>query len=408
MPSRHLEVYLGKIFVGNLAQLIDGTIFLAFDEQYAANTNRPTLSLSYKNVLNNFAPNIQKPSSGLPPFFSNLLPEGPLRKYLAKKSGIKESQEYRLLAALKDDLPGAVLLKDEEGIIFEEVEKDANVISAINEPLRFSLAGVQLKFSGELLDSKIVIPSSGVGGHWIAKLPSPSYPNVTELEYSMLTLASKIGINVPEFRLIPTAHVTNLPGDLPEALEGNCLISQRFDRTQSGGRIHAEDFAQVFGIRDKYDPAYNYQSIANVLWIESGLDAVLEFVRRLVHMIVIGNGDMHVKNWSLIYPDGRQAKLAPAYDFVSTKVYSGVESRLALKMMGTREFSDINLDTFKKFSQIVKLPERVVINTAIETVAAIKEWWPQLRKEFNIPESFKRLIEEHMKTVPLFYEHPKK
>jgi serine/threonine-protein kinase HipA len=227
---------------------------------------------------------------------------------------------------------------------------------------------------------------------------------VTELEYSMLLLAAKIGIIVPEFRLLPTAHLENLPSDLPEMFEGDCLISQRFDRTPGGGRIHMEDFAQVFAIRDKYDPAYNYQSIANVLWIESGLDAVLELVRRLVYMIVTGNGDMHLKNWSLIYPDGRQAKLAPAYDFVSTKVYSSIEPRLALKMAGTREFADITIDTFKKFAKIAQLPERPVINTVIETVDAIKECWPKLRQDFSLPESFKRLIEEHMKSVPLFYE----
>jgi hypothetical protein len=77
---------------------------------------------------------------------------------------------------------------------------------------------------------------------------------------------------------------------------------------------------------------------------------------------------------------------------------------LALKMAGTREFSNIGLDTFKKFSQIVQLPERAVINTVIETVAAIKDCWPALRKDFDILESYKRLIEEHMKSVPLFYE----
>ncbi len=406
-PSRHLAVYLGETFVGNLTQLIDGRTFLAFDEKYTADTNRPTLSLSYKNVLNNLTSTAQGSSLGLPPFFSNLLPEGVLRKYLAKKAGIKETQEYRLLTALKDDLPGAVLLKTEDGTIFEEVNQELNYAPAIDQPLRFSLAGIQLKFSGDLHNSRLVIPSSGAGGHWIVKLPFPGYPNVTGLEYSMLMLASKIGITVPEFRLLPTTHIENLPRDLPEMFEGDCLISQRFDRKSGGVRIHMEDFAQVFAIRDKYDPAYNYQSIANVIWIESGLGDILEFIRRLVHMIITGNGDMHVKNWSLIYPDGRQAKLAPAYDFISTKVYSGIESRLALNMVGTREFGDINIDTFKRFAKIVKLPERPVVNTVIETVDAIKEWWPKLRQDFNIPESFKRLIEEHMKSVPLFYEHSK-
>lgn len=405
MSSRTLAVYLGETLVGNLTQLIDGTNFLAFDEKYVADPQRKTLSLSYKNVLSNFASNTPRPSAGLPPFFSNLLPEGTLRKYLAEKAGVKETQEFKLLATLKDDLPGAVLLKADEHSVFEEVDQESDRPPGPNEPLKFSLAGVQLKFSGDLLhDSKLVIPGNGVGGHWIVKLPSPTFPHVTELEHSMLLLASKIGITVPDFRLIPSAYLENLPSDLPEAYEGDCLISRRFDRTVGGGRIHMEDFAQVFGLRDKYDPAYNYQSIANVLWIEIGLDAVLEFVRRLVHMVVTGNADMHLKNWSLIYPDGRQPKLSPAYDFVSTVAYVGIDQRLAIKMVGCREFKDINIEIFRKFSKIVKLPERPVINTVIETVDAIKEWWPKLREQFVMPDSFKRLIEEHMKETPLFYE----
>src|SRR5271163_3420190 len=118
MPSRTLGVFLGTTFVGNLTQLIDGTTFLAFDEKYVADESRPTLSLSYKNVLNSFAQGAQKSSPGLPPFFSNLLPEGALRKYLAEKAGIKETQEYRLLTALMDDLSGAVLLRIEGDLAF--------------------------------------------------------------------------------------------------------------------------------------------------------------------------------------------------------------------------------------------------------------------------------------------------
>ena len=48
-----------------------------------------------------------------------------------------------------------------------------------------------------------------------------------------------------------------------------------------------------------------------------------EFIRRLVFNILIGNADMHLKNWSLIYPDRCRAALAPADDFVSTIAYIG-------------------------------------------------------------------------------------
>ncbi len=408
MSSKNLSVFLNESFVGVLTQFPDGRTFLAFGENYINDSNRPILSLSYKNVLNDLQKNVQPPSMGLPPFFSNLLPEGKLRKYLAQKANVKETQEFRLLTALKDDLPGAVILKPDIAPqpSLSETNDESEDQKPIDGPLRFSLAGVQMKFSGNLRDSKIVMPARGIGGHWIVKLPAPGYEHLNELEYSMLLLASKIGIMVPNFKLVPTAYLENLPNDLPEALEGYCLISKRFDRTANGDRIHMEDFAQVFNVLDKYNTAYNYQSIANVLWIEIGLDAVLEFVRRLVHMVVTGNADMHLKNWALIYPDGRQPRLSPAYDFVSTAVYSDIDRTLPHKIAGIRDTHKINIDTFKAFAQIAKLPERAVLKTVEETVNLIKDSWHQLREDLPIPDSFKRLIEEHMDHVPLIHERP--
>jgi hypothetical protein len=84
------------------------------------------------------------------------------------------------------------------------------------------------------------------------------------------------------------------------------LAVERFDRGAHGERIHMEDFAQVFGLfpESKYDKR-SYANIAAVLWAESGDAAAYEFVRRLVFSIMIGNADMHLKNWSILYPDKR-------------------------------------------------------------------------------------------------------
>lgn len=406
--SRNLSVYLNDYYVGMLTQLLDGRTVLAFDKGYINDSDRPTLSLSYKNVCRDiaFARDVVSPSGKLPPFFSNLLPEEKLRTYLARKAGVRDTQEFQLLVALSDDLPGAVILhSDGDPLIESELaEKESEVVPSEGQ-LRFSLAGVQIKFSGDLVDSKVVIPAHGVGGHWIVKLPSPGYSHVNELEYSMLCLAAEMGINVPDFRLVPLSQMENLPSDLPEVVKGDCLLSKRFDRTTTGGRIHMEDFAQVFSIYEKYDQKYNYQSIANVLWLETGLDDVLEFVRRLVHTFAIGNADMHMKNWALIYPNGRQPELSPAYDLVSTIVYPNILRYLPHKMAGVKEFNKIGIDTFKKFAQIARLPERPVVKAANDAVDAIKDSWHKLRDDLPIPDSFKRLIEEHMKSVPLLNEH---
>src|SRR5262245_51589581 len=106
-----------------------------------------------------------------------------------------------------------------------------------------------------------------------------------------------------------------------DKLKGRALAVRRFDRT-ADGPVHIEDFAQVFGLypEDKYGKA-SYRNIAGVIAAETGNVGTAEFVRRLVFNVLIGNADMHVKNWSLIYLDRRRAALAPAYDFVSTIHY---------------------------------------------------------------------------------------
>ena len=97
-----------------------------------------------------------------------------------------------------------------------------------------------------------------------------------------------------------------------------------------------EDFAQVFGQfpEDKYK-AVSYANIARVLWAETGEQGAYEFIRRLTFSVLIGNADMHLKNWSLLYPDTRTPVLSPAYDFVSTLPYIAGD-KLALTLGGLK------------------------------------------------------------------------
>ena len=102
-----------------------------------------------------------------------------------------------------------------------------------------------------------------------------------------------------------------------------------------------EDFAQVFGLYpdDKYRHR-SYANIAAVLWPETGEAGTYEFLRRLVFSVLIGNADMHLKNWSLLYPDQRTPVLSPAYDFVATLPYIP-RDELALTFGGSRTLSEI-------------------------------------------------------------------
>src|SRR5690606_11918442 len=99
------------------------------------------------------------------------------------------------------------------------------------------------------------------------------------------------------------------------------------------GRIHSEDFAQVFELyaHEKYGRR-NYEQIAATIYHYGGegLPDTQQMARRLLANILLANGDAHVKNWTLHYPDQRTARLAPAYDILTTLPYIRGETDLAL------------------------------------------------------------------------------
>ena len=332
-----LAVRLHGRQIGVINRCGDRQIF-AFEQDYIDDPQRPTLSLSFKGSTGGLVTAVRPVARRVPPFFSNLLPEGHLRTYLAKLAGVNPDREFFLLAVLGADLPGALVVSPLEGDAREgHVEHDHDDGDRTPETaLRFSLAGVQLKFSAVMEASGgLTVPAGGMGGSWIVKLPSARFAAVPENEFVMLELARRVGIAVPENRLVDVAEIKGLPEEA-RAPGGNALAVQRFDRVPGGGSVHMEDFAQVFGLfpDDKYRHR-SYANIASVLWAESGEEAVYEFVRRLVFSVLIGNADMHLKNWSLLYPDTRTPVLSPAYDFVATLPYIPGDE-LALSFGGSR------------------------------------------------------------------------
>jgi serine/threonine-protein kinase HipA len=216
-----------------------------------------------------------------------------------------------------------------------------------------------------------------VGGSWIVKLPSTQYEAVPENEYAMLELARAAGIQVPAIRLVPVAEIAGLPPDAAR-IPGQALVVERFDRGGGGRRIHMEDFAQVFGVfpHDKYEKR-SYANIAAVLWAETGEAGTYEFVRRLVFSVMIGNADMHLKNWSVLYPDGRTPVLSPAYDFVATLPYIPGDT-LALSFGGSKSLDGITLDQVRRFVDTAGLPMKPVADIVRETVERTKEAWKTL------------------------------
>ncbi len=364
-PVQALEVRLGETSVGVLTHLGNEALIFTFDPTYIeAGSDHPTLSLGFKAADGGLVEQTRPTRVRLPAFFSNLLPEAHLREYLAARGRVHPEREFFLMWLLGADLPGAVVVRSVDEAAPPADDESPTGAHVDEQPFRFSLAGVQLKFSALMETSKgLTLPIEGVGGDWIVKLPSPRFEAVPENEYAMMTLAKAVGLDVPEVRLVATKDIKGLPADLPEAF-GQSLAVRRFDRPRPGERVHIEDFAQVFGVypENKYKKA-SYGSIARVLWLEAGEEAITEYTRRLVFNVLIGNADAHLKNWSLMYPDRRTPKLAPAYDLVATVPYLPAD-RLALSLGDTKEFADIDLNRFRRFAEKAGLPTRIVLKAA--------------------------------------------
>ena len=400
---RVLDVLLHGAPVGTLTRVPGDRTLFALNETYVADERRPVLGLSFKDRLGELITAFRPTRTRLLPFFSNMLPEGYMRNFLAERAGVDEKREFFLLRALGSDLPGAVTVAPVAG---EAWPADAD---GQDEPgrhghenaLRFSLAGVQLKFSAvEAATGGLTIPARGAGGSWVVKLPSREFEGVPENEFSMMTLARLIGMDVPALRLLDPDALGNLPEGIG-ALSGQALAVERFDRLEDGTRVHIEDFAQIFDVypESKYNKA-SAGNIASVIGTEGSDADVAEFVRRLTFGVLIGNADMHLKNWSLTYPDKRRAALAPAYDLVSTIPHIP-DDKAALNFSRTKRFDQFSEDELSHLAAKARLPGKLVLDTARETVALFHQYWKSEKAHLPLADAVIDAVERHLKTVPV-------
>ncbi len=230
------------------------------------------------------------------------------------------------------------------------------------------------------------------------KLPDERLDGVPQNEYSVMRWAGDAGIAVPEILLLEVGQVEGLPTRFYEA-GGMAFAVRRFDRV-GGQRVHIEDFAQVLSLkpREKYGHA-NFESIARVLAAVSPED-VDEMVRRLAFQVLAGNGDAHVKNWSLAYPDGVHARLSPAYDLVNTTSYVANDD-LGLKLGDTKAFDEISVHTFRRFATRAGLDADHVAALVRAQVEATKQAWENVRSDVEASDEVREEIERRLTELPL-------
>lgn len=411
MITEELGTYLHGERIGALVHFDDDRMLFVFDASYAEQRNRDVLSLAYVDSSGNLIDDAKTTLRRTAPFFANLLPEGHLRAYLASKSGVNESRDYPLLTLLGRDLPGAIEMIVETSRSTSKAGQsltDDPEHSTDDELLRFSLAGVQLKISAVLTaGGGLTIPVHGVGGDWIVKLPSATYSGMPQNEFSMLQLASLVGIDVPDSRLVLTSEIEGLPHDFTHnpTAEHESLAVRRFDRPKRGIKTHIEDFAQVFRLypERKYE-RYGYVAIGRILATFAGEPAIDQFARRLAFSAMIGNADMHLKNWSLVYTDRKTPELSPAYDFVSTVGYLNDDSMALCLVPGVKKWNELTMPAFKSLAARIGVHQAGLIGPVRDTINRFMDVWRTEQRHLPISRSVATSINKQLKSVPVVAE----
>jgi serine/threonine-protein kinase HipA len=346
MELETFAITLGDTLVGHVYRYAQLTK-LMFADSYVNDPARPMVSVSFavprnetatRQLLARFTAADRTGEAGkLPTFLSNTLPEGALRDRIAALAGTHRDDEFAILAACAQDLPGALRVRainaPDRALMQRLVTQNQDALepTVVPRPVAgaVSLSGIQpkLQLSKDAHGRYTFVAKRG-RQHFIGKLPAPSYVGMPEVEYASMQLARAAGVNTADCELVPMRQIE---GEI-ELSHGNgvhFLSVKRFDRDAPsshagftrGGRLHMEDFCQVLSLlpQAKYDGSY-----LQIMAVLAGLgraDDVEELVRRLVVNELLGNFDAHLKNFSLLYVAPNQAVLSPAYDIVAYACY---------------------------------------------------------------------------------------
>ncbi len=236
---------------------------------------------------------------------------------------------------------------------------------------KLSIQGVQPKLSVKLTASKGLFEVVEAGGTFIVKPPHQIYEEVPENEDVTMRMAALFGIEVPLHGLMYNKDGTK------------SYFIKRFDRLSRGHKVAVEDFAQL--LNSSRDTKYS-SSMENVTsCIEKHTTFPLlekqKLFCRTLFCFVVGNEDMHLKNFSLIRRQNR-VELSPAYDLLNTSILLKSEEELALPLRGKKSRLTRD-DLFSYFAkQRLGLSDKTVDELSQELVRVFPLWENLIQESF--------------------------
>jgi serine/threonine-protein kinase HipA len=349
------QVYKKGVLAATLTRK-SGEVRFEYLQQYIDAALEPvatTLPLSVKPIV--------LTNGATPAFFAGLLPEGRRLGAIAERAKLSVDDDLALLLEIGADLIGDVqvlapgidpsiqrevlsLPRDRSEVSFSELREKYFGSKASGIP------GVQDKVSSQMLNA----PSKTSGQDYIVKFNPKNVPFAVENEAYFLTLAKKCDIETADFELL-----TDGQGE-------HALRLTRFDRINQKPikkSLAVEDGAQVMGLYplDKYRVDFGEMASQMIGLCASPKVAALNLFKQLVFSWLIGNGDAHAKNFSILKVAHDDWQVSPAYDLLCTVFYDN-DKTMALAIGGEDSSWSraLLLDTAKKLAVPKAAANRVI------------------------------------------------
>lgn len=332
------DVYKGGRQAGTLSRKGTDIVF-RYEKDFANDDSAPPLAWTIPKQV----AQIRTSGESVPPFFAGLLPEGARLRAVVAGTRTSEDDHLTLLLAVGADTIGdvSVLPPDvpfaESSPALDLASSDAIDLREVFDSIvgteslaydRAAIPGVQPKVSAAMISS----PLWTTHGPAILKLtPDRDYPRLVENEDFFLRMARACELRTPEHHVI---H---------DRSGRSGLVVFRFDRVVEATterRLPQEDACQVMDVYPARKYRLRTQDVIETLAARceegggSRQAATLRLLQLVAFSYLIGNGDLHGKNFSIHRSDGGPWEPTPAYDLVSTQPYLNWRDPMALDLYG--------------------------------------------------------------------------
>lgn len=254
---------------------------------------------------------------------------------------------------------------------------------------RMSISGVQQKLLVSLTADRTGLEVTPRGGRYILKPPVATFAEIPANEHVTMRMARLVGIEAPACALL-------------ELNDGSlAYIIRRFDRQEDGTKLQQEDFCQLAQL----SPSRKYDGSAELCvrllrqFATEPLVSILSLYRLLVFAWCTGNGDLHLKNLSLLTGTDGIRRLAPAYDLVNTRLVIP-DDPLALPIGGKK--SHLRRGSWMDFADYCQIPRRAAERVLLRQISAVGEMNWSIERSFlsaELKAQYKAIVGEHVSAL---------